>query len=201
MKKKLVIFFHKFLIVSIVFYFEISSGLFASEDKPEDVLGFDYSDSSYLDKRSHSKSNSNSIFSHYSYYQGVQLDFIINPALRLSYLSAVYYNTFLDLGIFIPLSWSTRSSLTFLTGARYSFRVNDVYTLQIGSSLGLKYQHQDNSSQTGLYFIPRFINLFDINTSLIFSVELFTNINLHRSSKKLSTSIKPNLGLGFIYKL
>ena len=199
MRKILVIFFHRVLIVSFVCSFEISSGLFALENKPEDTLDSNGSDLSYQDEKSHSKSNST--FNHYLYYRGAQLDFIINPAVRLSYLGAIYYNTFIDLGIYIPLSWSTKSSVTFLTGARYSFSINEAHNLQVGSSLGLKYQHQDKNSQTGVYLIPRIINLFDITTSLILSLEFFTNISLYRSSPKLSSSIKPNLGLGFIYKL
>ncbi len=200
MEEKLVILHQKVLVILILSFFSISSQLVLASDC-EDIYSVDeinYNDSS---SSSSSLKKTSSLLVNYSYYKGIEFSFIVSPGLRLSYIHPIYYNTFMDVGGYLPLSNSSSSYLGLTSGARYSFNLTEFYSLQLGSSLGLRYKKKDNRSNLGIYIIPRLVSLFTVNSSLIFNVELFTNINLYRSSSDLTSSIKANLGLGFIYKL
>ena len=198
MGKKLVILHQKVLVILVLSFFSISlQSVLASDCK--DIYGLD--DINYNNSSSSSSKKISAVPADYSYYKGVEFSFIVSPGLRLSYIHPIYYNTFIDVGGYLPLSNSSSSYLGLSSGVRYSLNLNEFYSLQVGSSLGLRYKKTDHKSNLGIYIIPRLINLFTVNSSLIFSIEIFTNINLYRSSTNLTSSIKANLGLGFIYKL
>lgn len=194
MSKKVVTLFLNLITITVICYSELSLDSALAESKDNSTV------SSY-NAPPVSNPVSSSITHSYSYYRGIGVDYIVNPAIRLSYISAVYYNTFLDLGVILSLRDSSKSYISTLLGARYSFNFTEVYSLELGSSLGLRYQHWGRDSSVGLYFIPRLINLFNITSSFILSTDIFTNLNLYRSSRNLPNSIKFNLGLGFIYRL